>query len=167
MKIKAAVLILCVLMFSCRKGIKPDIILNGNLTDCPANLTCTYSYYDNADFTAANQPVRGNFRVFWYKTVNANICNATSDFFFKINSNETQFDITSSKIASGDIVANDYVCPCCDYAPLFKPLGGEIKGKRTDATHWLINASIIFGISAGHPADTVVVNQYFTRQTLP
>lgn len=105
--------------------------------------------------------------MFWYKTVNANICGATTSFFFKTNMGDTQFDITSSQIAAGDVFANDFICPCCDYAILFKPIGGEIKGQRTDATHWLINASIIFGTAPSTPVDTVVVNQYFTRQTLP
>jgi len=167
MKARIILVILCAIMFSCKKGTKPDIVLNGALTDCAANLTCTYNYFDNADFTNGNQPVAGSSRVFWYKTVNANICGATTEFFFKTNMSDTEFDITSSQIAAGDVFANDFICPCCDYAALFKPIGGEIKGQRTDATHWLVNASIIFGTSMNTPVDTVVVNQYFTRQALP
>ena len=167
MKIKAAIIILCVIMFSCRKSSKPEITLTGTLSDCPANSTCTYNYFDNADFTNGNQPVAGSSCVFWYKTVNANMCGATTEFLFKTNMSDIEFDITSSQIAAGDVFANNFVCPCCDYDIAFKPIGGEIKGRRTDATHWLINASIIFGTSISAPIDTVVVNQYFTRQTLP
>jgi len=47
------------------------------------------------------------------------------------------------------------------------PIGGEIKGKRRDSNHWLINATIILGVSASEPVDTIVVNQYFASEKLP
>jgi hypothetical protein len=66
------------------------------------------------------------------------------------------------------VIANNLICPCCDYASILQPIGGEIKGKKTDSNHWLINATIIFGNSInGTPADTLVVNQYFTLAKLP
>jgi hypothetical protein len=158
---------LLVVLLGCKKSSTPNITLSTNLTDCAANSTCTYTYYDNADFVNATPPVHGNFRVFSYQSVNQNVCGATSRFFFKTQLSDNEFDITSSQIAAGDVFANNFVCPCCDYDVLFKPIGGEIKGKRTDATHWLVNASIVFGTSPTSPADTVVVNQYFTKQPLP
>jgi hypothetical protein len=167
MKNKAFLLFLVLVTLGCAKKNNTNVVLSTNLTSCAANSTCTYNYYDNADFTNGNQPVAGNSRVFWYKSVNANICGATTEFFFKTNMGDTEFDITSSQIASGEVFANDFVCPCCENATLLKPVGGEIKGKRIDGTRWLINASIIFGTSISAPADTMVVNQYFSQQKLP
>jgi hypothetical protein len=105
--------------------------------------------------------------VFSYQSVNPNVCGATSQFFCKTDLTATEFDITSNQIAGGQIFANYFSCPCCEYAVLFKPIGGEIKGKRTDATHWLVNATIIFGTTPTVPVDTLVVNQYFTVQPIP
>ena len=167
MKNKAFLLFLLLVTLGCAKKNNTNVVLSTDLTACPANSNCTYNYYDNANFTNGNQPVAGNSRVFWYKTMNANICDATTEFFFKTSMSDTEFDITSSQIASGEVFANDFICPCCDYDLLLKPVGGDIKGKRTDATHWLINASIIFSTSISAPADTVVVNQYFIQQPLP
>lgn len=162
MKTKLLIVVLLVTLLACKKGTNVNVVLTGALTDCPANSTCTYNYYDNANFTNGNQPVPGNYRVFWYKSVNSNLCNATSEFYFKTPLNSNEFDISSNQIVSGQVVAFDLICPCCDYAVISKPIGGEIKGKRTDSSHWLINATIIFGISNGTPTDTLTVNQYFT-----
>jgi hypothetical protein len=167
MKTKATIFILFAVLFSCKKNSAPNIMLSTKLTDCPANSTCKYSYYDDADFVNSTPPVRGNFRVFSYQSVNLNTCGATSQFYFKISLNDANFDITSNQIAAGELFANYLVCPCCYYDPLIKPVGGEIKGERTDATHWLINAAIVFGTSATAPADTLVINQYFSLQPLP
>jgi hypothetical protein len=168
MKLRAIIGILFVVLFSCRKDNSPNVILNGVLTDCPANYTCTYNYYDSADFTNKNQPVRGNYRVFWYVSVDSNSCASTSQFYFKTSLGSSSFDINSNQIAAGQVVANENRCPCCDNIAIFeKPIGGEIKGKRTDATHWLLNASIIFGTSANNPTDTLTVNQYFTLGKIP
>jgi len=167
MKAGTMLFIVLVVLLGCKKGSSPNITLSTNLTDCAANSTCTYSYFDDADFINASPPVQGSFRVFSYQSVNQNVCGATSQFIFKAPLNDAEFDITANQIAAGSVFANDFICPCCDYALLFKPIGGEIKGKRTDGTHWLVNASIIFGTSATTPVDTIVVNQYFTRQPLP
>jgi hypothetical protein len=162
MKTKVTILILFVILLSCKKSNNLNLVLNGTLTDCAANSTCTYNYYDNADFINGNQPLPGNYRVFWYKSVNTNVCDATTGIYFKTSLSDNDFEINSNQIAAGQIVAYDQVCPCCDYAVAFKPIGGEIKGKRTDANHWLINATIVFGVYAGTPIDTLTVNQYFT-----
>jgi len=167
MKNKVIISVLCILSLGCTKKSNVNVVLNGPLTDCTANSTCTYSYFDNADFQDWNQPAHGNYRVFWYKSINANVCGAVSEFYFKTPLTDGDFDITSGQIAAGQIIANNFACPCCYIDVLFKPIGGEIKGKRTDATHYLVNASIIFGTSANTPVDTLVVNQYFTRQPLP
>ena len=164
---RAAIFFFLVVLLSCKKSNSPNITLSTNLTDCPANSTCSYLYYDNADFVNAAPPVPGSFRVFSYQSVNQNVCGATSQFLFKTPLNATGFDITSNQIAAGGVFASYLVCPCCDYAVAFKPIGGEIKGKRTDATHWLVNASIVFGTSVTAPADTLVVNQYFIQHPLP
>lgn len=154
-------------LLGCRKDNTPKVTLSTTLTNCPANSTCTYSYYNNADFANAGTVIHGNYRVFSYQSVNASVCGATSQFYFKTALSDDDFDITSNQIASGDVFANDFTCPCCEIDVLFKPIGGEIKGKRTDDTHWLVNASIVFGTSAMNPVDTVVVNQYFTKEPLP
>jgi hypothetical protein len=166
-KTRTTIFILLVVLLSCKKSSTPNITLSTNLTNCPANSTCTYSYYNNADFVNADPPVHGSFRVFSYQSVNQNVCGAMSQFYFKTSLSDANFDITSNQIASGQVFANYLVCPCCDYALLLKPIGGEIKGERISANHWLVNATIVFGTSVGSPADTLVVNQYFSQQPLP
>jgi hypothetical protein len=164
MKIKATILFLFLVLLGCRKDTGPNVILNGALTDCPTNFSCNYFYYDNADFTNIKLPVQGNYRVFWYASQNTVTCGAMIQFYFKIPLTMSSFEISSNQI-----VAQDDDCPCCGRAVLAtEPIKGEIKGKRTDATHWLINASIVFGSTYNKaPVDTLVVNQYFTLQKLP
>jgi hypothetical protein len=162
MKTKLSIIVLFVALLGCKKTANVNVGLTGALTDCAANSTCTYNYYDNANFTNWNQPVSGNYRVFWYKSVNSNLCDETSQFYFKTSMNNDDFDISSNQIVAGQVMAYDMACPCCDVAFATKPIGGEIKGKRTDATHWLVNATIIFGTTSGAPIDTLTVNQYFT-----
>ncbi|HEY8782961.1 MAG TPA: hypothetical protein VIM16_15150 [Mucilaginibacter sp.] len=169
MKAKLTSLILFVVIVSCKKD--NILVLNGPLTDCPANSTCTYNYYNNADFTSGSQPVYGNYRVFWYNSIdnNTNACGPFTQFYFKTSLNINEFDIKSNQIAAGQVVANENRCPCCYNIAVLatKPIGGEVKGKRTDATHWLINASIILETSINHPTDTLTVNQYFTLEKIP
>jgi|SRR6185437_35384 len=165
MKIKTILFILFALLFGCRKD--KIVVLNDNLTNCPANSACTYTYFDNADFKDWSKPVPGRYRVFWYKSTNKNLCDITTELYFKTSLSNDNFDITSAQIAGGKILGNNLECICCDYSILAKPIGGEIKGTRSDGTHWLINASIIFGTSATHPTDTLVVNQYFSSERLP
>ena len=169
MKVKITIFILFLVLLGCRKYTGPNVILNGALTDCPANFSCNYFYYDNADFTNIKLPVQGNYRVFWYASQKAVSCGTMIQFYFKIPLTVSSFEISSNQIVAGQIVAQDDDCPCCGRAVLAtEPIGGEIKGKRTDATHWLINASIVFGSTYNKaPVDTLVVNQYFTLQKLP
>jgi len=167
MKSKALIIFLCVIVLGCTKKSNINVVLSTNLTNCPANYTCAYSYFDNADFKNWYQPVHGNYRVFWYKSVDSALCSATSTFYFKTPMSQGDFDITANQIASGQVFAQNFECPCCDFASITKPIGGEIKGKKTDATHWLVNATIVFGTSFDKPIDTLVVNQYFSQQKLP
>lgn len=169
MKTKPFLVILFIFFLSCHKDNNPNVILNGTLTDCPANFSCTYNYYDYADFTNIKLPVQGKYRIFWYNSMNASGCGAMIRFYFKIPLNSSSFEIGSSQIAEGPIVAQDFDCLCCGRAvPLTEPIGGEIKGKRIDATRWLVNASIVFGLPLNKAAvDTLVVNQYFTLEKLP
>jgi hypothetical protein len=164
MKTFSLILILSFILFSCKKGSNPPVTLTGTLTTCAANSTCTYYYYDNADFQDWRQPVAGHSRVFWYKSVNTNLCDAATEIYFKTSLSNNDFDINANQIASGQVSGYVFSCACCDVLANVKPVGGEIKGKRTDATHWLINASVIIGTSATAPLDTIVVNQYFTQQ---
>ncbi|BAU55447.1 hypothetical protein [Mucilaginibacter gotjawali] len=167
MKTLSTVLILSFILFSCKKGSNPQVTLNGTLTTCPTNSTCTYNYYNNADFKDWSKPVSGNSRVFWYKSVNNTICDAATEIYFKTALSNNDFDITSNQIAAGQVSGYVFSCACCDVLANVKPIGGEIKGKRTDATHWLINASVIIGTASNAPLDTIIVNQYFVQQQLP
>lgn len=169
MNVKATIFTLLVVALGCRKDTGPNVVLNGALTDCPANFSCNYSYYDYADYTDIKLPVQGNYRVFWFNSTNASGCGTIRQFYFKTLLSSNSFDIGSDQIAEGQIIAQESDCLCCGRATLAtKPIGGEIKGKRTDATHWLVNASIIFGsIVNNDPVDTLVVNQYFTLEKLP
>jgi len=169
MKIKVSLLLLLVTLFSCKKDKNNTITLNGKLTDCAANNTCTYKYYDNANFTSAGQVqvVPGSFRVFAYQSINSNVCSATREFYFKTSLSNSNIEISSNQIAAGQVQAYDLICPCCNSFILARPIGGEIKGQKTDANHWLINATIIFGTSFNQPTDTMTVNQYFTSAIVP
>jgi len=168
MKVKTIIFVFCTLLFGCRKDNALNVTLNGALTGCPANNTCTYIFYNNADFSPGNQPKAGNGRVFGYKSIISNFCGATSGLYFETSLSNNDFDITSDQIVSAQVVAYNIECPCCEYAVLTtKPIGGEIKGKRVNATSWLVNASVILGTSANIPVDTLTVNQYFTLGQLP
>jgi hypothetical protein len=165
MKRKTIIFFLAAILLSCRKD--PAVVLDTTLTSCPANHTCDYNYFDGADFNGS-QVIHGGSRVFKYTSAGSLLCDATAQFNVKISLNSTSFDITSAQIAAGQVVsASDFICPCCDYDILTKPIGGEIKGKRVSSTSWLLNARIIFGTSASYPADTITVNQYFTLAKLP
>lgn len=167
MKNRIVILAMTLTLVACKKGHGPDVVLTGKLTDCPANSVCSYNYYDHADFSTSNPKVfAGQNTVFSYSSVNNNICGLTTSLIFKAPEGLELFEITSNQIASGQIVGNYMSCPCCDDIVLFKPIGGEIKGERTDNTHWLINATVVFGTEPTNPTDTLTVNQYFTVQNL-
>ncbi len=167
MKIKWAIFTLAVLTLACNKnnGNNPNVTLDGALTGCAEPASCTFNYYDNADIQNANQPVKGNSRVFWYKSVNADVCMAATEVFFKASLNASSFEITSDQIKAGGIVNYNFSCACCDYI-LAKVVGGDVKGKRISSDKWLINASVILGDQNNKVLDTVVVNQYFTQKSL-
>jgi hypothetical protein len=167
MQAKAIVFILFIALLGCQKGDNPNITLNGALTNCSSNSTCTYNYYDNANF-ANGLPAQGNYRAFWYNSISATVRGATSQFYFKTPMGVNDFDISSSQIAASQVVAYNFACPCCYIGNNAEiPIGGEIKGKRTDADHWLINATIILGVSVNHAVDTLIVNQYFSLEKIP
>jgi hypothetical protein len=163
MKHRIAILFASIILLRCHKD--APIVVDGTLTTCPVNSTCTYNYYDSADF-GGNQPKQGNYRVFWYKSTNKNLCDATSDLYFKMSLSSNNFVIDTRQIAGGQMVGYNFSCMCCDYVPL-KPIGGEIKGKKVDANHWVINATVILANSQNKPLDTIKVNQYFTLTSLP
>src|SRR6185312_585804 len=167
MKIKVTILVFGMLLLSCHKD--NPIILDTTLTDCSANNTCTYSYFDNADFSAIIPVGRGAYRVFAYSRNYDNTCGPGAQFNLKISLNSSDFVVNINQASEPQIVlAIDDICPCCARASTLVPLiGGQIKGTRVSATRWLINARIIFGISAGHPTDSIKVNQYFTLAKLP
>jgi hypothetical protein len=84
----------------------------------------------------------------------------TNELSFKTSLNSNSFVINSNVIAAGLVTYNQN-CVCCNFI-LLKPIGGEIKGKRTDVNQWLINATVILGDNNNKPIDTLKVNQYFT-----
>jgi hypothetical protein len=167
MKINAIILILCILLFGCHKD-KP-IILDTTLTNCPANNTCNYSYFDHADFSAISPVGWGAYRVFAYSRNYDNTCGPIAQFYLKISLNSSDFVVNINQASEPQIIlATDDTCPCCGRANTLVPLiGGEIKGKRVSANIWLLNARIIFGYDASHPTDSIKVNQYFTLAKLP
>ena len=166
MKTKITIFVLFAVLLGCKKD--NHITLTTDLTGCAVDKPCLYSYFDRADFNG-RQPVSGNYRAFSYSSGNPNSCGPTASLYFKSALSNTEFVIDSNQIAAGQVVAYYFSCPCCEdiYLNLQKPIGGEIKGKRTDTTHWLINAKIVLGTSINMPLDTLVVNQYFTLAPLP
>ena len=67
----------------------------------------------------------------------------------------TQFDLSGSQVVSAQ-VAFGQSCVCCDFVAV-QPTGGEIKGQRTDASHWLVNAKVILSSADKKLTDTLVV----------
>ncbi len=166
MKTKAVTLFILVATFlGCSKD-KSNITLSGPSSSCPANSSCSYIYYDNANFTNTANIQAGQNRVFTYVTVNSQICNLATSVYFKTALSNNDFEINSAQIASGQVVAYGEVCACCDVLANVKPISGDIKGKKTGTSTWLINATVIIGTSSGAPIDTVVVNQYFNLTTM-
>src|SRR5665213_985620 len=98
MKRKTIVFCLAAILLSCRK--EPPVVLSTTLTNCPANHTCEYSYFDSADFNG-NQVIHGGSRVFRYTSTDSLLCGATTLFAVKIALNANSFDITSNQIAAG------------------------------------------------------------------
>jgi hypothetical protein len=165
MKIKPSLIVLLVILFGCNKD-NMNVTVDGALTDCAKNFTCTYNFYENASIGNDIAIVHGSNRVFMFLAIDSNLCDYTDRLFFKTTTSDNDFDITSSQIAAGGATYIES-CPCCNIA--FEPhaIGGEIKGKKTDVTHWLLNAKIILGDPSNRPIDTVVVNQYFVVKAIP
>jgi hypothetical protein len=161
MKAKSISVLLFTILFACRK--ESPLVLDGSLTDCA---TCTYHYYDNADYKNTFQPIAGNYRVFQYKNGNDSTCGPTSSIFFKAPLYEDQFIIDSAQIAAGTVIGYYFSCPCCEeaYFPN-NPMGGQIKAKQVDGDKWLVNATVVMGYQ-NKPLDTIIVNQYFTSKSL-
>ncbi len=165
MKTAAALLILCFIIWGCRKNGGPQVNLNGPLTVCNANYTCFYNYYDRAHVTGSYPQLQaGSSRVFVYKSVDSSVCDLTVQLSFETSLSDNTFVIDPSRLPAGAFSTS---CICCDFAYFPTTLSGEIKGKRTDNTHWLINATIITSDTNHKPLDTLLVNQYFQQQKLP
>jgi hypothetical protein len=159
MKLKLTIFIFCIGLLACSKD--KSVTVNGNITGCPVNTTCTYNYFEQADFNTAYQLISGGFKVFSYKSVNNNLCDAATSLYFKTTMSSSDFVINSSQIKAGQIVAYGFSCACCDFLAYRKPIGGEIKGTKTGTNSWLINATVIMGDANNKPTDTLVVNQHF------
>jgi hypothetical protein len=162
MKAKITITVLFITLLACRK--ESPLVLDGALTDCT---TCTYNYYENADYNTTFEPVTGSYRVFQYKNGDETSCGPTSSLFFKEPLSENQFVIDSAQIVAGKVSAYYFSCPCCDEFAYFPntPMGGQIKAKRTTNSTWLINATVIMGYQ-NKPVDTIIVNQYFSIKSL-
>ncbi|WP_259067259.1 hypothetical protein HDF24_11715 [Mucilaginibacter sp. X4EP1] len=166
MKTKAITLfILVATLLGCSKD-KSSITLSGPSNSCPVNSSCSYIYYDNANFNNTASVQAGPNRVFTYVVVNSQICNLSTSVYFKTALSNNDFEINDQQIASGQVVAYGEVCTCCDLLANTKVIGGDIKGKKTGTNTWLINATVIIGNSSGTPIDTVAVNQYFNLTTM-
>ncbi|CAN5125995.1 hypothetical protein BH09BAC6_BH09BAC6_14650 [soil metagenome] len=157
------IILLSVVLLSCKKD---KIIVSAVLTDCPAGNTCTYNYYDNANFKGPQQLVAGSARVFYFNSVTNNSCGSSWQLYFKTALSNNDFVISKSQVAAGQALYN-FSCPCCYIAYVPHAIGGEIKGKKTGSNQWLINATIIIADPNNTPVDTLKVNQYFNLTKLP
>ncbi len=146
-------------MLACSK--KTNLTFSETLTNCLANAVCTYNYYDNVDTYNQNQLIGGNARVFTYDNKDAN--KIITQLSFKTSLSNNEFEISSAQIAAGNLVFFSIICPACNYV-LSKPVGGDIKGKKTDPTHWLVNASVVLGNSFNKNLDTIKIIQYYNLQ---
>ena len=156
------VALLSSVIFSCHKGNK--INPKAQLTDCPVNANCTYSFINKANINLPGKLVSGDVRVFYYSSVNTNLCNANTQLYFKTSLSNNDFIINSSQIAAGQALYN-VICPCCDFIGL-QPIGGEIKGQQINTQKWLVNATVLLGNSQNKIIDTIKFNQYFIAKAL-
>ncbi|HEY5327718.1 MAG TPA: hypothetical protein VIJ27_12015 [Mucilaginibacter sp.] len=166
MKIKGSILILFAVLLGCSKGNNINVTLNGALSNCPANYVCTYNYYDHAE-VSQNKLTTGGSRVFSYTSVDSSGCIDTKQLYFKTSLGNSDFDLKASQVAAGLAIYYESRSICMPAIEATKPIGGEIKGKKTDADHWLINATVILGDINNKPVDTLTVNQSFTLQASP
>ena len=157
-----SVLLLFFLFIGCNKT--NDLGLDNNLSGCPINSNCIYTYLDNADLSQNTGVVSGNFRVFNYQVLNSKICDLTTGLYFKVPIFNNNFVIDANQIETNNTVIYYYSCICCDFLANIHPIGGTIKGKIIRPNQWLINANVIVGLSNDKPLDTIVVNQYFTKK---
>jgi hypothetical protein len=161
MKTKAATFVLLIaILFGCSKD--NGIVMNGTFTDCPPGGSCSYSYYENVDFTSPTALTAGPNRVFVYKCITNNNCTATTSLYFKTTMGSSSFEIDSTQIAAAKLATAGLVCACCNMPGNLKQIHGDIRAKKTGTNTWLINAYVVQGDADGHPIDTVLVNQYFT-----
>jgi len=159
--------ILVTVLLGCGKGnTNMDGTFNGPLSDCLTHHVCTYNYYDHAGYQGSYpQVVAAGDRVFTYKSIDSSVCDLSKQLFFKSPLNNSSFVISGSQISAGGVTYSES-CACCDFAYIPKPIGGEIKGKRTGDNRWLINATVILADPSNKPIDTLTVNQYFILKNL-
>jgi hypothetical protein len=167
MKTKAVTLfILVATLLGCSKDKSNLTLSQPSNNSCPVNTTCSYIYYDNADFSNTFSVQTGQYRVFAYNSINNQGCGATASLYFKTSLSSNDFEITAAQIVAGQALIYGTACACCDVIADTKTIGGDIKGKKTGTNIWLINATVIRGNSTGTQQDTLTVNQYFTMSTM-
>jgi len=113
MKNKVVLVVVFMSLFSCKKS-SDNIVVNTNLTGCPVNTTCSYSYNENSDFNGSTQLTNGNYRVFGYNSVNKSLCDLTTQLYFKTSLSNSDFLISGDQIKSGQVAIYNTICACCD-----------------------------------------------------
>lgn len=166
MKRTRQILLLCscmLLSISCKKDKQTA---DTELTGCPVNTTCQYSFTEAADISANPgffmKP--GNYRLFW-STIRSS--GMTASLYMLAPMKGTGFMLGKADMLAGRVI---YVqsCPSCMLIPM-KAADGYVQGKlrnpgqRADQTQWLLEARVI--LQAVHQPslkDTVFIRQYFS-----
>lgn len=158
-----SIFVMILISLGCKKN-KNIEINEDHLTSCPDNTTCTYLYYNGADF---GQPSffnlqKGSYKVFKYSALLGNGYYAKY-VYIRVPSNATKFELTNDQVLAGEVkFANP--CASCDLIGV-KIVGGNFKGIRSidsPTSSWLLEGNVyLSSIVPSAYRDTIKIKQYF------
>ncbi|UKT65877.1 hypothetical protein [Pedobacter mucosus] len=152
-------------LFSCKKtdNVLDFNIDDRNLTGCPINTTCNYSFTNNSiknddQFLLA----KGSYKVFSFQQQNSF---STTFLYFQAPMVGNKFLLNKTDILEAR-VKYLFSCPACNWINL-KPVDGIVKGMKVEQDvslpeKWLIESNIILASEGPiNIRDTVYTKQYY------
>lgn len=170
---RSTLTLLSLLLFTCltiscskKDELQPEIQIDEkNLTDCPANTTCTY-YFTETDIFSPNAPYGTSDNRMFYAQATTSVGSITLSIETPRQVNS--FLLTADDIKNGKVKIQNS-CQTCNYIG-YKLIGGSVKGinlskrdtRPSGSVKWLIEAKIVRELLVT-PAqvDTFYVKQYF------
>ncbi|TDQ07449.1 hypothetical protein [Pedobacter metabolipauper] len=153
--------------FSCAKD--KGVVVNiedKDLTQCPANSSCTFLFNENADINTGGSlfmTAAGNYRLFH---TNMSRPGYNILLFVKAPMNGSNFELGKADVLAGRVKLISS-CVACNMIPV-KEIDGYVKGKNLtpgksiNKSKWLLEIKVIMAsdVNASY-SDTVFVKQYF------